>query len=163
VNRDHDGRQYVGIDLHRRRSVLRRLGANIIAVISNYTEMTIETLDSPNPDPASLAEVRNDLGQVSRAPGVEVDVITGPSAQQGGVPVDVVVEPWPQVGLGPGVELHGDARQVSVSGEQPQQRAGLREAGRDAPAGLRVGGQHGVADESKPGSAQRPASSRPLW
>jgi PAS domain S-box-containing protein len=40
---------------------------NIIAVISNYTEMTIETLDSPNPDPASLAEVRNDLGQVSRA------------------------------------------------------------------------------------------------
>jgi hypothetical protein len=27
VNRDHVGRQYVGIDLHRRRSVLRRLGA----------------------------------------------------------------------------------------------------------------------------------------
>ena len=27
VNQDHDGGQYVGIDLHRRRSVLRRLGA----------------------------------------------------------------------------------------------------------------------------------------
>jgi PAS domain S-box-containing protein len=40
---------------------------NIIAVISNYTAMTMETLDSPNPAPAELAEVRNDLGQVSRA------------------------------------------------------------------------------------------------
>jgi hypothetical protein len=27
VNRDYDGRQFVGIDLHRRRSVLRGLGA----------------------------------------------------------------------------------------------------------------------------------------
>jgi PAS domain S-box-containing protein len=40
---------------------------NILAVISNYTAMTIETLDNPNPAPAELAEVRNDLGQVSRA------------------------------------------------------------------------------------------------
>jgi PAS domain S-box-containing protein len=40
---------------------------NILAVISNYTAMTIETLDRPSPDQADLAEVRNDLGQVSRA------------------------------------------------------------------------------------------------
>jgi PAS domain S-box-containing protein len=40
---------------------------NILAVISNYTEMTLETLDRANPDPAGLAEARNDLGQVSRA------------------------------------------------------------------------------------------------
>jgi PAS domain S-box-containing protein len=38
---------------------------NILAVISNYTAMSIETLESP--DPADLAEVRNDLGQVGRA------------------------------------------------------------------------------------------------
>ncbi|MDY7085027.1 MAG: PAS domain S-box protein [Actinomycetota bacterium] len=40
---------------------------NILAVISNYTEMAIETLDKPTIDPAELAEVRNDLGQVGRA------------------------------------------------------------------------------------------------
>ena len=40
---------------------------NILAVISNYTAMVIETLDGPAPDPAELAEARNDLGQVSRA------------------------------------------------------------------------------------------------
>ncbi|AGZ44002.1 hybrid sensor histidine kinase/response regulator [Actinoplanes friuliensis] len=40
---------------------------NILAVISNYTEMVLDTLDSPGLDPAALAEVRNDLGQVSRA------------------------------------------------------------------------------------------------
>ncbi|GID29771.1 PAS domain-containing hybrid sensor histidine kinase/response regulator [Paractinoplanes brasiliensis] len=40
---------------------------NILAVISNYTEMAIETLDKPAIDPAELAEVRNDLGQVGRA------------------------------------------------------------------------------------------------
>jgi len=40
---------------------------NILAVISNYTEMVLDTLDCPELDPADLAEVRNDLGQVSRA------------------------------------------------------------------------------------------------
>jgi PAS domain S-box-containing protein len=40
---------------------------NILAVISNYTAMSLETLDNPNPDPADLSEVRNDLGQVGRA------------------------------------------------------------------------------------------------
>ncbi|WP_433305115.1 PAS domain S-box protein [Actinoplanes sp. CA-030573] len=40
---------------------------NILAVISNYTTMVLETLDNPAPDPADLAEARNDLGQVSRA------------------------------------------------------------------------------------------------
>jgi PAS domain S-box-containing protein len=39
---------------------------NILAVISNYTAMVLETLDGPFPE-ADLAEVRNDLGQVSRA------------------------------------------------------------------------------------------------
>ncbi len=40
---------------------------NILAVISNYTDMVRETLGSPVMDPAQLAEVRDDLGQVSRA------------------------------------------------------------------------------------------------
>jgi PAS domain S-box-containing protein len=40
---------------------------NILAVISNYTEMVQHTLDSPALDPADLAQVRKDLGQVSRA------------------------------------------------------------------------------------------------
>jgi PAS domain S-box-containing protein len=40
---------------------------NILAVISNYTAMSLETLDSANPAPDELAQVRNDLGQVGRA------------------------------------------------------------------------------------------------
>jgi PAS domain S-box-containing protein len=40
---------------------------NLLAVISNYTDMVLETLDKPVLDPAELAEIRNDLGQVSRA------------------------------------------------------------------------------------------------
>ncbi|BCY09257.1 PAS domain-containing hybrid sensor histidine kinase/response regulator [Actinoplanes sp. L3-i22] len=40
---------------------------NILAVISNYTEMVLETLHDLTADPAELAEIRNDLGQVSRA------------------------------------------------------------------------------------------------
>ncbi|BBH67796.1 hypothetical protein ACTI_44810 [Actinoplanes sp. OR16] len=40
---------------------------NILAVISNYTEMVLETLENPTLVPADLAEVRKDLGQVSRA------------------------------------------------------------------------------------------------
>jgi len=40
VNRDHDGRQYVGIDLHRRRSVLRRLGAQLNGHEDNIDEAT---------------------------------------------------------------------------------------------------------------------------
>jgi signal transduction histidine kinase/CheY-like chemotaxis protein len=40
---------------------------NILAVISNYTEMVQHTLDGPVLDPADLAQVRKDLGQVSRA------------------------------------------------------------------------------------------------
>ncbi|GIM90004.1 hypothetical protein Ato02nite_017970 [Paractinoplanes toevensis] len=40
---------------------------NILAVISNYTDMVLDTLNSPVLESAELAEVRNDLGQVSRA------------------------------------------------------------------------------------------------
>ncbi|MEV4278600.1 hybrid sensor histidine kinase/response regulator [Actinoplanes xinjiangensis] len=40
---------------------------NILAVISNYTAMVLDTLDKPALDPAELAEVRTDLGQVGRA------------------------------------------------------------------------------------------------
>jgi PAS domain S-box-containing protein len=40
---------------------------NILAVITNYTEMMSETLDAPIPDPAELAVARKDLDQISRA------------------------------------------------------------------------------------------------
>jgi PAS domain S-box-containing protein len=40
---------------------------NILAVISNYTEMVLETLADPDLGSAELSEVRTDLGQVSRA------------------------------------------------------------------------------------------------
>jgi CheY-like chemotaxis protein len=40
---------------------------NILAVITNYTELLSETLASPAPDPADVAAAREDLGQVSRA------------------------------------------------------------------------------------------------
>jgi PAS domain S-box-containing protein len=40
---------------------------NILAVIANYTELLIETLDTPAVDAADLAAARNDLGQIARA------------------------------------------------------------------------------------------------
>ena len=40
---------------------------NILAVITNYAEMTAEVLDTPAPDPADLADARKDVGQISRA------------------------------------------------------------------------------------------------
>jgi PAS domain S-box-containing protein len=40
---------------------------NILAVITNYTELLAETMESPAPGPADLAAARKDLEQVSRA------------------------------------------------------------------------------------------------
>ncbi|GIF14943.1 ATP-binding protein [Actinoplanes teichomyceticus] len=40
---------------------------NILAVISNYTELVQDTLSVPHPDPAEVATARDDLGQISRA------------------------------------------------------------------------------------------------
>ncbi|MEV6844625.1 PAS domain S-box protein [Actinoplanes sp. NPDC051411] len=40
---------------------------NIMAVITNYTELLTETLEEPMPSPADLAGARQDLEQVSRA------------------------------------------------------------------------------------------------
>jgi PAS domain S-box-containing protein len=40
---------------------------NILAVITNYTELLSETLAGPAPEPADMAAARDDLAQVSRA------------------------------------------------------------------------------------------------
>ncbi len=40
---------------------------NILAVIANYTELLLDTLDTPTLSPADLAAARADLGQISRA------------------------------------------------------------------------------------------------
>ncbi len=40
---------------------------NILAVIANYTELLIDTLDAPTVEPTDLGAARNDLGQIARA------------------------------------------------------------------------------------------------
>ncbi|HET6531175.1 MAG TPA: PAS domain S-box protein [Actinoplanes sp.] len=40
---------------------------NILAVIASYTELLIDSLDVPSPEPADMAAARNDLRQISRA------------------------------------------------------------------------------------------------
>jgi PAS domain S-box-containing protein len=40
---------------------------NILAVVANYTELLIETLENPSVDAEDLAAARNDLGQIARA------------------------------------------------------------------------------------------------
>jgi PAS domain S-box-containing protein len=40
---------------------------NILAVIANYTELLLDSLNTPTLDPADLAAARNDLGQIGRA------------------------------------------------------------------------------------------------
>ncbi|MEU7908967.1 PAS domain S-box protein [Actinoplanes sp. NPDC049118] len=40
---------------------------NILAVIASYTELLVETLDTPEPDPGDLSAARADLAQISRA------------------------------------------------------------------------------------------------
>ncbi|SNY37232.1 hybrid sensor histidine kinase/response regulator [Paractinoplanes atraurantiacus] len=40
---------------------------NILAIIGNYTELVLDTLDAPNPAPADLAAARDDLGQIRHA------------------------------------------------------------------------------------------------
>jgi PAS domain S-box-containing protein len=40
---------------------------NILAVIANYSELLVDTLDTPSVSAEDLASARNDLGQISRA------------------------------------------------------------------------------------------------